>query len=251
MAQQMNTTAIVIVALIVVGVLGAIYLTGGKIGTTSNENTISVTGNSEMKVDPDTLVIYLNIETRNSSADKAKDENTEITNDVMDALEDLGIDEKDIQTENYQIYPEYDWTTSTQRLKGYVVTNSIKVILTDFDKAGEVVDATVDEGALVSYISFELSNAKENEFKTDVMKEASEDAKSKAEAIAEGLDKQLGKVVSVTASDYNFYPYYLYERADSSVGGVVSMEEAKSAVADISPSQLEVRASVTIAYEIK
>lgn len=251
MTQQTNTTSIIIVALIVIGVLGAIYLTNGRLGqTTDYGNTISATGNSQMSVDPDTVIVYLNIETKNVSADRAKDANTEITNDVLDALEDLGIDKKDIQTQNYQIYPEYDWATNTQELKGYVVTNSIKVILKDFSLVGNVVDESVDNGALVNYISFELSNAKMNEYKTDAISDASKDAKSKAEAIAAGVDKQLGKLVSVSASDYSYQPYYFYERMSDSVGGV-AVSEAKDAAANINPSQLEVSASVTIVYKIQ
>lgn len=251
MVQQTNTTSIIIVALIVVGVLGAIYLTNGRIGqTTDYQNTISATGNSQLNVDPDTVIVYLNIETKNTSAQDAKDENTQITNDVMDALEDLGIDEKDIQTQNYQIYPEYDWSESGQELRGYVVTNSIKVVLKDFEFVGDVVDESVDNGALVNYISFELSNAKMNEYKTDAIEEASKDAKSKAESIAAGVDKQLGKLVSVSASDYSYQPYYFYERMSDSVGGV-AVSEAKDAAANINPSQLQVSASVTIVYKIQ
>ncbi|MBS3172354.1 SIMPL domain-containing protein [Candidatus Woesearchaeota archaeon] len=248
MAQQTNTTAIIIVALIVFGVLGAMFLTN-----TSNqgnfENTISATGYSEMNVDPDRVVVYLNIETRDDSADDAKDENSRISEEVMTALRNLDINEEDIQTQNYQIYPEYDWSTNTQKIKGYVVTNSIKVELKDFDLVGEVVDKSVDAGALVSYISFELSTAKMNEYETGVIEEATKDAKSKAESIASGLGKQLGEIVSVSASDYNYQPYYLYERMDSSGG--VAAEEAKDAATNINPSQLDVTATVNVVYKIK
>lgn len=85
---------------------------------------------------------------------------------------------------NYQ-----DWTGNVQKLKGYVVSNYIKITLKEFDKVGKVIDVSVDSGALVNYINFELSNEKMNEYKAMALANASQDAKRKAEAIVLGLEK--------------------------------------------------------------
>jgi uncharacterized protein YggE len=68
----------------------------------------------------------------------------------------------------------------------------------DFSNVGNVIDAAVDAGALVSYINFELSVERSNEYKMLVMTNASLDAKQKAEAIASGLGKTVGRLVSIT-----------------------------------------------------
>src|SRR3989339_861637 len=159
MTNQINVTAIIITALVVLGVIGAIYF-GTNIGRTDNERTISVTGNSEMTVMPDQVVVYLLIQTNNISADVAKDENARISDAVLTELLKIGIERKEIETENFNIYPEYDWINGEQKFKDYSVSNYVKITTTKFDYAGKIVDAAVDNGAIVSYINFELSNAK-------------------------------------------------------------------------------------------
>ncbi len=112
--------------------------------------------------------------------------------------------------------------------------------------AGEVIDAGVDKGAKVSYINFELSIAEQNKYKAQALELATQDAKTKAEAIASGLGKKLGKVVSVSSSDWGYSPWSLY-RADVMTE---SAEEAKSAVTDIQPGEQSVTASVSVVYKI-
>lgn len=242
MKNQINLTAVAITALIVIGIIGVIYL-----GTTYNkgdDRTISVTGNSEMKVLPDQVVVYILIQTKNISADVAKDENAEISDKVLTELIKIGIERNEIETENFNIYPEYDWINGEQKFKYYTVSNYMKVTTKKFDHAGKIVDAAVDNGALVSYINFELSNEKTNEYKALVLANASQDAKKKAESIATGLGKSLGDVVSVQTSDWNYWPYRLYE---SSYAGA----DVKEVATNIIPKSLDISATVTVVYKIK
>ncbi|MBS3073330.1 SIMPL domain-containing protein [Candidatus Pacearchaeota archaeon] len=245
MTNQINVTAIIITALVVLGVIGAIYF-GTNIGRTDNERTISVTGNSEMTVMPDQVVVYLLIQTNNISADVAKDENARISDAVLTELLKIGIERKEIETENFNIYPEYDWINGEQKFKDYSVSNYVKITTTKFDYAGKIVDAAVDNGAIVSYINFELSNAKTNEYKALALTNASQDAKKKAEAIAEGLGNKLGELVSVQTSEWNYGPYRLYDMAMSSDAG-----SAKEATTNIMPKNLDISGTVTVTYRVK
>jgi len=241
---QTNYTPIIVTVLVVIGVLAAVWLLVGKIPSTG-ENTISATGNAEMSVMPDEAVVYLLVETRAISAEKAKDDNARISDDVLTALIKIGIDRKDIETQNFNIYPEYDWTDGKQTLKGYVASNSMKVTSKDFNNVGKIVDAAVDKGALVNSIDFELSNDKSNEYKTQILAKASQDAKTKAGAIAAGLGKKLGKLVSVSSSDYNYAPYPMFARSD-----MAGTAEAKVAATNLQPQNLDITATVSVSYAI-
>ncbi len=244
MKNQINLTAVVITALIVVGIIGIIYL-GVSSNQGNNERTVSVTGNSEMKVMPDQVVVYIFVQTRNISADVAKDKNAEISDSVLTELIKIGIERNEIETENFNIYPEYDWINGEQKFKYYTVSNYMKVTTKKFDNAGKIVDAAVDNGALVSYINFELSNEKTNEYKALVLANASQDAKKKAESIVLGLGKSLGDVVSVETSDWNYWPYRLYETSSSAGADV------KEVATNIIPKSLDISATVTVVYKIK
>lgn len=237
--QKLNLTVIIAAIIIVIGILIGVYLIKGP----SNEQTISTTGNAQITVAPDQAVVYLSIQTRDKSADKAKDQNAVISEKVLTALDKIGIEKSDIETQNYNINPEYDWNSGTQKIIGYAASNEIKITSKDFSNVGKIVDAAVDAGSLVSYINFELSNEKNNKYKTQVLATASQDAKTKAEAIASGLGKKLGSLVSVSAQDYNYMPYPLF-RAEAGAS-------VKEAVTDIQPKNLDVTATVSVSYRIK
>ena len=239
---KLNLTAIIVAVVVIVGVLAGVFLLLSK----GNETTVSANGNFQMKVAPDEAVVYLLVQTKGATAEAAKNENARISDSVLTSLIKTGIERKDIQTENFNIYPEYDWSNGTQTLIDYAASNNLKVTTTDFNNVGKIVDASVDSGALVSYINFELSNAKNNEFKAVALANASLDGKRKAEAIAAGLGKKIGDLVSVQSSDYNYAPYPLY-RSDMVAEGVA----VKSVSTNIQPTTLDITATVSVTYKLK
>ncbi|MEM4152751.1 MAG: SIMPL domain-containing protein [Candidatus Pacearchaeota archaeon] len=243
MEKSVQITLIIVVAVLILAALITFLILRKE----APSNTISVQGQSTIKANPDLVIVYFRAETNGSTAQEAKDKNAEIVNKATSALTKIGIPEEKIQTENFNIYPEYDWIDGQQKFKGYKAVHSFKVILetAQIEKTGAVIDAGVDAGALISYINFELSTEKQNEYKAEALKLASQDAKTKAEAIATGLNKKLGKLVSVSDMSFDYYPWPIYRAAD--VGNVA---EAKEAVTNIKPSEQEISARVSVVYQI-
>ena len=239
----MKDSKIKLIAIIGIIMLG-ICLIGYYIYQNVGGATVSATGNAEMTVDPDKAVIYVLIQTEDDSAENAKNENAEIYDEVLTALIKVGIEMKDIETQNYNINPIYNWTGGTREIIGYRVSNNMEVSTDDFNNVGKIVDASVDNGALVSYINFELSTEKTNEYKAMVLAEASQDARKKAESVASGLGKKVGGLVSVTTSDYNYYPYRLYEAGEAK-------EDVQTVATNIQPQNLDISASVTATFRIR
>ena len=163
--MELDKNSVLVILVIAFLVVGAyVFLNFGK-----SEQVISSQGTSEITADPDHVLVYISIETKNSSADGAKDANAVISDEVITELVKLGFDRDEIETENYNIYPEYTWENNRQNFQGYKAVNNLKVKVLDFDETGDVVDAAVDSGALIHYISFELSLEHENEFKAQVL----------------------------------------------------------------------------------
>ena len=237
--SKINQTPIIITAIIVIGVLVALF---SFIPRTS-ERVIDVTGNTQFTVQPDKTVVYVQVQTNGTTAEEAKDKNANVYSNVVAALRNIGA--TDIETENYNIYPNCVYTQDGQKCNGFVASNNIKVNTKDFEIIGKIVDAAVDNGALINYINFELSSEKSNEYKAKALKLASEDARSRADAVASGQGKKAGRLVSISASDYNYYPYPLYARAEAGIAA-----DVKQAVTDIQPRSLDISASVTARYEI-
>lgn len=233
----------IVIAVIVLAILAV----GGYLAINTTAAVVTAQGTSVLEVMPDKVSINLNIEARNKTAQEAKDEHDKILDDLIVALFRIGIDRDDIKTVNFNIYPEYDWSEGKQEQKGFIATQQIIVETTDFDKVAAIVDASIDAGALVSYINFELSEEKQNEYKAKALEEAGKDAKRKAEATASGLDKKLGSLVSVKSQDFNYgpYPYFVAE------AGRASVADAKQAAISITPTDIEVRATIEVEYKLR
>ena len=214
---------------------------------------VSAQGTAVMKVQPDTAGVYVSIETRDKSAQSAQEAHSEIRERVLQSIKDLGVTNEDIQLINYQVYQEYDWSSGRQVPKDFVASQYLVVKTKDFDEVAKIVDAAVAEGALVNSIQFELSQEKQNEFKAQVLSNASADAKIKAESTARGLGKHIGRLVSVQTQDFYYPgPVLYYEKAyasDSSAGSSVSA--VREAAANITPGDIDVSANIVVQYKLR
>ena len=214
----------------------------------SNSNTINVQGQSTIQAVPDLISVYFNIETNAETSKQAKDENAKIINNLTTKILKLGFEKKDLQTQNFNIYQDYKWINRQQIPNGYKAIHSLKIELSteQFDKVGEVIDAGVDSGAGINYVNFELSQEKQNQYKAQAMKLAAQDARIKAESVAQGFDKKLGKLVSTSVNDFGYSPWRIYDFA-----GMKAEEIAEQPITNIEPSEKEISAQVTAVFKLK
>jgi uncharacterized protein YggE len=211
-------------------------------------NTISVSGDSELTVDPNQAEIFVNIETLEETAKESKDENARISKDVTDALKKAGVKEKNIETTQFSISPRYQYNRNTQKsdLIGYAVTHVLKVTTTDLDKVGNYVDTAVDNGATrINTINFGLTDEKKKDTNGEAMIRASNAAREKAEALSTNLGVRLGNIASVSESNFNYIPFIARDFA------VVEAAFDTGIPTEISPQSVTVRATVNVAFEIK
>ena len=210
------------------------------------QKTLSTSGTVSKKVMPDKVEIILNIETWNESAQASQEDNARISDNVRNALDDIGI--KDIKTLSYYENEQYVWNSSYNRQdkNGYITVNSLQITLTDITKSGSVIDAAVRAGAnRVQSVSFTLTDSKQNEIKAQALEEASASAKLKAVSMAKGLGVTLGKVMNITENSYNYYP--MMKAMDSAAGSVTTSYTPPT---QITPGDVSVDATVTIIYSI-
>ncbi|MFA4960521.1 MAG: SIMPL domain-containing protein [Candidatus Pacearchaeota archaeon] len=250
MENSVKITGIIVVGVIVLAILGMNMV----FEASPTEETIQAMGISQITVAPDLVSIYFNVETNASTAKEAKDLNSEIVDEVIDSLIKEGFQRDEIETINFNVYENFDWIydkySSRSVPKGYKATHTIRVkfSIDDSNKIGEAIDAGIDSGAMLSYINFELSQSLENQYKAEALKLASQDAKIKAESIAEGLDAKLGEVISVSNSDFGYSPWMAYDNRGS--GGVMELDSAKVETS-VQPGNQEVSAQVSVVYKLK
>ncbi len=208
--------------------------------------TFDTTGDAEIVAIPDEAQVSLGIETSNKTASEAQSIANKVINDITDAVKKLGVDKKDIKTQNYNLSSEYDYSSSERRLIGYRVSTQIVVKINDFEKLNQVIDAATSLGAnQVGGISFNLSEAKQAELKKEARQEAIDKAKKNAKELAKLTGIKLGRVVNVTEfNDDDYYPQPIYAREEM----VMNDDEFKTPT-QIEPGSKTYRYNVTLSYE--
>ena len=99
------------------------------------EHTISVAGSGKVTVVPDMATINLGVLIQREKAKAAREAGAEAMTKVIAALKALGIDDKDIQTSWVSLNPVYDYQSTTQRITGYQLQNTVSVTVRDLAKS--------------------------------------------------------------------------------------------------------------------
>jgi uncharacterized protein YggE len=241
MQTQKAWIGIAIIALVIVAIFGYQYLNLGK-----PSSTLNAAGTSELIFKPDQAKVWVGISVLKPNAEDAQNEANKVIGDMIDGLRYKGIKEEDIQTENINLYEEQEWTSTGQKSKGWRAVQTLKIKTTDFSKVGSIVDIAVKSGANeINNIEFSLTPEKEAQYKKQSIADATKNAREKAEAMASGSGAKLGKVISISESSFNYYPYR-YDMMNKAAGTASVAESAA-----VMPKDVTVTANINLVYEIK
>ena len=231
-------------------VSGAVSGGAGAAAGDTAANSITAEGEGKVQVVPDIAEISLNITTDGTDAQQVKEENTQKYNQVVDFLRAQGIGETSIKTEDVYLNPKYDWSSDEQKLVGYTMTTSLRVSDIPIDNAGALLDSAVGQGIngiqSISYLSSEY-DAKYNE----ALKLAVENAKSKADAIAEAGGVSADGVISVTEHGSNTAARYTSNLMSARSSVAPEAGAAADQAMSVMPGELEVEAHVTVSFQIR
>jgi len=233
----------------IVGILNQIK-EGRYIGQEiETKNTITVSDTGEIYAKPDLGITSFSVKTEKKTVAQAMTENTQKMNQIIDSMKDLGVEEKDLKTTTFNIYPRYDYinTITFDRgkrvLAGYEITQSLQVKIRDLDKIGQIIESATDAGAnQVGNLSFTIDN--EDEFKKQAREEAINKAKIKAKELADQLGVNLVRIVSFNESRQPpiYYDNYAVKEAIGIGGG--------GEIPQIETGENKIEVSVSITYEI-
>ncbi len=185
------------------------------------ERTITIDGQGKVTVKPDIGMTTIGMLADGKTVAEAQKKNTDVMNKLIDRLKGLGIDSKDIQTSNYNIYPQYNYTEKTGReLLGYEVQQQVSVKIRDLAKSSDVLALAGEVGAnSVGGLQFTIDDPEV--YKAQARQIALDKAAEKARLLAKELGLHLGNVVSYYESEGGgMFPMYKASNAmDMSIGG--------------------------------
>lgn len=216
--------------------------------------TITVEGTGEATAIPDVARISFSVTENAPSVSEAQEEATTKTDKALAALDKFGIEEKDIKTLSYNVYPQYEYqncyasycppTQNPPRIVGYEVSQAIEVTIRKTEQAGEVLAALgATEVQNISGPNFTVDDA--DAVKAEAREIAITEAKEKAKMLAKELGVSLGKVVSF----YENQPYPMYDYGYG--GDMMRSEVAAQSAPSLPVGEAETSVSVSITYEIR
>jgi len=167
---------------------------------------LNVMADGEIMVIPDLARVSFTVVKRSASATEAQKQNSEAINRVVAFLNQAGVEEKDIQTQNYNISPLYDYVKEQgQIFKGYEVRQELLVKIRNLDKAGEILTGATENGAN-EVNDFRLTVDEEEKVRDLARASAIEKAKAKAEILAKDLGVRLGQLVNFSENGTSGLP---------------------------------------------
>lgn len=206
---MIKRSSLIIILLVVFGMLAACTPTAAPASPESTRS-MSVNGIGRVTIVPDIATINIGVRTEAEVVTEALEGNTAQANAIARVLQGMGIEEKDIQTSNFNIYPSDRYDPMTGRVEGryFVVENTVNVTVRDLSSLGMVLNAVVEAGANSIYgISFNVEDR--SAAVAEARQLAIEDAKSKAEAIADAAGVQLGDIINISVYESGMPgPYY-------------------------------------------
>lgn len=207
--------------------------------------TLTVTGEGSATGAPDLALVRLGVQTSDEDVLAAFNSTNEITARIVDALLELGIQRKDIQTSGLSLHQErpYDPFSDADADIFFWAQNSLSVTVRDISLVGQALGASVQAGAnSIENLSFGITDAAALEARARELAVAN--ARVRAEHLAELTGAQLGRVLFIDESSGA-------PRPASALRAVAMMESAAGGSATVEEGQLSVRVELRITWELE
>jgi uncharacterized protein YggE len=217
---------------------------------------ITVTGDAEVRVPPDEVIITLGVETWDKSLPKAKKENDNRIKRVLELAKKYKIEPKHFQTDHISIDPQYEPYYDYGNIRGYTVRKTIVITLRDTEKFDDVISDALNSGANhVHGVQFRTTELRK--YKDEARSLAINAAREKAEDLAKGLKQKIGKPHAIQEEQsgwwhwYNSwwgarYGYGMTQNVVQNVGGSSIQSDGTIAL-----GQINVNARVRVVFELK
>jgi uncharacterized protein YggE len=210
---------------------------------------VTVTGEANLKAQPDAAVIVLSVVTQNPQALNAQQENARKSDAVIHAVQDSAGTNAEIKTSDYSLQPQYDYRyNKLPKIIGYDARNSVSITMSDLNGVGKVIDVASRAGAnsveSVSFILRENSPARGQTLAT-----ATQQAMGKAQSIAQAMGGRVLRVVEEQEGRPG-EPNILASRGADTLALDMSVAR-KSIPTPVEAGSLNVRSQVQLIVEIE
>lgn len=205
--------------------------------------TITVSGSGEAYGAPDLRKVDLTMTATGATANAAQDAHSAKFATLLASLKALAIEDDDMQTSNYSVYPTYDYDQSPAVITGYETSQTLTVTMRDEKLVASVLQVSGDNG-ITRIGDVQLTIEDTSALESEARQEALEEAYQQASAIAAAMGAKLGKPVTYYESTNGGYPMYYAKESMMGMGDAAGMPS-------IPEGQNEVSMTVNVTYAIE
>ncbi len=208
--------------------------------TDGSPDGIRVSGVGKVTADPDIAHVQLGVDTFDEEVGPALAENNTKASRIIEAVKAAGVADEDIGTTGFNVSAQRDYRQEgPDNIVGFQVSNTVTVTMRDIDAVGDVLQAALDAGANNVH-NFSMSVDDADELRQEARVKAIEDARERAEVMAEAAGVTLGAATSISESSVGV-PSPTTVRLDfAAAEGAVPIE----------PGELELTVTVQVVFAI-
>ncbi|MEK7116968.1 MAG: SIMPL domain-containing protein [Patescibacteria group bacterium] len=229
------------------------------------QSTIMVSGSGEAYAIPDIATFNFSVVEIGDTVKQAQEKADAKINKALAAVRESGIEDKDIKTTGYNVYPKYEWSqrpcplgissngmmypcpAGKNILTGYEVNQTITVKVRDTEKAADLV-TKIGAVGVENISNLEFSVDDREKYVAEARSEAIAEAKTKAKELAKQLGVKLGKIIYY--NENGNYPIY-YGMEGKGGGADMMTSSVAPARAELPQGETKITSEISITYEIK
>lgn len=206
--------------------------------------SVTVSGTGRASLTPDRFTFTVGVQSIAPTVDDAVAENNKRVQSVIAALKRAGAADKDIQTSNFNIWPQQEYIEGRlPRILGYQVSNSVTVRSTKIGDAGRLLGVAIAAGVnTASGLNFEVSDPARG--REQGLRAAFDDAKAKAALLAQAAGRTLGPAVIISEGVQQNNPPPMPMRA-------MAMEAKVAQDVPVEAGSQELTFSVTVTFALR
>jgi uncharacterized protein len=226
---------------------------GDSSGGNSTRHLITVTGDADVKVVPDEIILTLGVETSDNDLEVAKKKNDEIMKKVLGLREKYRIKSEHVQTDFLSIRPRYRDRYESREIIGYIVDKTVVFIIKDIASFESLLSDVLKSGAnYVHGIQFRTTELKK--YREQARAIAIKAAQEKAQNLAKHLGKRIGDPSFIREDSTGWWYGYNSSWSRGMSQGQMSVsvpQDTADGDGAFALGQITINAKVTVSFELK
>ena len=253
----MYISSALLLIITIIGIIGAVYFYQTISGNEYNKNSIVVSGTGVVNATPDVATINVTFQEESGEVKEAEQVVNKNVESFVDEIRKIGIDKKNIKTQNYSVRPKYEqvvikakgdfkYPPTKREQVGFIISQQINIkIYNDHEKVSKVMDAANNNKPHTVWgPNYHIDD--DIDYTEEALEKAIKQAKEKARNRARVLGVSLGDLISY--SEGGGY----YNEFTAKAVPMLARDSAEESVESVLPAgEQEVRSTVTLEFEIK